>query len=129
MPRAKAEPSQAAKTFEIAKTNHEKAAAALAKQDNAANKKAMEHAEETLKAAKQTLARENFERVGGGRVAKAISAIQNVGKVAKPRVYSYSDADISKMEQALVTNVANVISSFRAAKGGAKEQKKAGFSF
>lgn len=74
--------------------------------------------------------RERFLRIGGARVTKAISSLANVGKLAAPRSYEYSEEDVAKLESAITSAAKNAIQALRAAKqkGGGKSAV-AGFTF
>lgn len=130
MAKERAEKTAAQKAYENAKAAHEKALAALEKADNAANKKAEADAATALAGARKVLTRENFVRVGGNRMAKAVEAIANVGKVAKPKTYDFSEADIAKIETALNASTAATVAAFRnASTKTGKGEKKAAFAF
>lgn len=75
--------------------------------------------------------RERFVRVGGNRATKARDAIRNLAAVAAPRSYSYSEADIEKLQSMLNSEVSNAIAKLKGAltKGPAAAKTSEGFSF
>lgn len=129
MPKTKAEPTAKQKAFDGAKDAHDKATVAETKASNAQTKKALETAENNLKEARAALYRENFERVGGARVAKALEAIANVGKIAASKQYGFNAGDVEKMEKALTEAVTATVAKFRTAGTKTAKGAKAGFQF
>jgi len=64
-----------------------------------------------------------FSRLASSRVGKALDAIALIGNLAPKASYDYTEAQVAKIEAALLAEVAETIALFKA--GGST--KKAGF--
>lgn len=91
----------------------------LAKADTDANKKAVataearvKEADEKTKTAVKAENRERFKGVGGGRVAKLLTALKNLKGVANRRTYEFSEDDVSKMFAAINAEVKSARDAF-----------------
>lgn len=130
MPKTKSELTPIQKRAQIAREAHAKAKENHDKSATAANAKALETASAERDAAVKAENRERFERIGGPRVQKAITALNNVGKLAAPRSYAYDEEDVATCEKAIMDAAKSACAGMRAAlqKGGGKSTA-AGFSF
>lgn len=97
--------SKASESLAKAKEAHEKNA-------TAANKTAMEKAQEALKAAIVAENRERFVTVGTNRTRKARAMVRQLIKVANPKTYSYSAEEAAKIVTALQEAVDDVRKAF-----------------
>lgn len=129
MAKAKTELSPIQIAAKNARAKVEKATEAVTKTKNAQTEKALADAESELAVAVRAENRERFERVGGGRVAKALSSLDNIAKLAKPRSYEYSDSDVAKMEAAITSAAVTAVTALRNAKQAKKAGAVAGFKF
>lgn len=113
MAKAAAERTVKQKALDVANTKYDAAVALNEKTPNAANKKAMEDADTTRKAANALVKRENFVRVAGSRVKKVGIAIRNLGNVNNLRTYTYTEADVAAAEKALTDKLKATIAAMR----------------
>lgn len=95
------------KALSAAKITLDKAREADEKSSNATTKKALADAETAHTTANNAVKRENFVRVGGGRVKKARIAIRNLGNINSLRTYTYTQADIDAAEKGIMDMWAN----------------------
>lgn len=109
----KAELTHIQKTAAVARDKFAKAQEAVAKNKTAATEAAVASAKTEMEAANKAENRERFTRVGGARVGKVISSIENVGKLAKPRAYEFSEADIAKIETAATSALTTALTALR----------------
>lgn len=109
----KAELSAIGKAAQVARDKHAKAVETATKTKSVANDAAVGTAKAEMDAANKAENRERFTRVGGARVSKVISSIENVGKLAKPRSYDFGEADIAKIESAATLALTNAIAALR----------------
>lgn len=107
------EKSPAAKALEAAQDKLKKAKEQLARQDNAANKKAVAEASAEVKKHAETVNRERFEDVAGTRVAAAMKALKNLTNCASTRSYKFNADDVTKMEGALTGALKSAVTAFR----------------
>jgi hypothetical protein len=130
MPKTKSEMTPVQQKAQAAREAHAKAKEAHEKNDNANTRKALETATAERDAAVKAENRERFERIGGPRVQKAITALANVGKLAAPRSYHYDEEDVNAAEKAIMEAAKSACASMRNAlnKGGGKSTA-AGFAF
>jgi len=113
-----------------AREAYSKAKDAHEKNESPTTQKALTDATAARDAAVLAESRERFVRVGGPRVSKAVIAIQNIGKLAAPRSYEYSESDIVKAENAVKAAVENAFTAMRNAKTKtAGKTQAAGFVF
>lgn len=131
MAKTKSEKTNIQLAADKAREAYSKAKEANEKTDNASTQKALADAKNARDAAVSAERRERFERVGGGRVGTALTAIKNVGKLNVPASYSYTENDVAKAESALKAACENAIAGLRAAltSGGASKSTEAGFKF
>lgn len=120
------EKSPAAKALEAAVDRVRKAKEMLAKQDNAANKKAVETALAEAAKHASVVNRERFEDVAGTRIANAMKALQNLQNCASPRSYKFAVEDIDKAEAAVMGAAKATFAAFRAALAAPGETKAEG---
>lgn len=106
------EQSPAAKALETAQERLKKAKEMLAKQDNAANKKAVADALTEFTKHATTVNRERFEDVAGTRVAAAMKALKSLRNCASTRSYRFQKEDVDKMETALNTEFKATMQAF-----------------
>lgn len=115
---------------DTARANYAKAKEANEKNDNPTTQKALSDASAARDSAVTAESRERFLRVGGQRVSKAVSAINNVGKLAAPRSYEYSETDIAKAEAAITGAATAALTALRNAKQKTAGKTQApGFAF
>ena len=95
----------------------------------ATTEKSVADAKAALKTAQAADNRDRFVRVGGGRVKKARAAIRNLNAVAQPRSYTYSLDDVSKLENALNSEVNAVVSKLKNALANPQKAAKADDDF
>lgn len=120
------EKSAAAKALEAAQEKVKKAKEAFAKQENAANKKAVADAvAEAVKHA-ATVNRERFEDVAGTRAANVLKSLQNLQNCASARSYRFAVEDVDKMEAAIMGAAKSTMSAFRNALAAPGETKASG---
>jgi hypothetical protein len=114
-----------------AREAYAKAKEAHEKTDNATTTKALAAATAERDAAVKAENRERFERIGGPRVQKALTALGNVGKLAAPRSYNYDEADVADCEKAIMDGAKAACNALRNAltKGAGGKSAGAGFSF
>lgn len=118
------------KAAEAARNKYQLAKAAVEKADNATTQKALSDATTARDNAVDAERRERFLTIGGARVAKSIDVIANVGKLAAPRSYAYTEDDIAKLEAGITNAAKNAVSALRSAlQKGAPKAVKAGFTF
>jgi len=129
MAKKAAEKTPIQKAAEKAREAYRKAKDAAEKTDNDVTRKALEHAKIERDKAVVAENRERFLRVGGGRVTKAITAIEQVGKLNQPNSYEFSENDVTKIREALSNSLTSAISALEAAKKGNTKKDSATFSF
>lgn len=129
MAKKAAEKTPIQKAAEKAREAYRKAKDAVEKSDNDNTRKAMEHAKIERDKAVQAENRERFLRVGGGRVTKAITAIEQIGKLNQPNSYEFSETDVTKIREALSNSLTGALSALEAAKKGNTKKDSATFSF
>lgn len=108
------EKSAAAKALMSAQEQLKKAKEQLARQDNAANKKAVKEAQDTVSKHAETVRRERFEDVAGGRMATALKALTNLQNCASTRSYKFAEQDVQAMETALTNSLKATMAAFKA---------------
>ena len=126
MAKQKSEPSQAQKEATTARERVKMAEAAHEKAKSPATEKHLKEAQAALAVARKAENVDRFNRVGGPRVGMAITALENIGKLAAAS-YEYDDTQISKAEAALQAALNKAMTALRAAKsktGGAKAAAK-----
>lgn len=128
MAKQKSEPSQAQKNATAAREAVKTAEAALEKAKTPANEKALETAKAHLAAARKAENIDRFNRVGGPRVGMAITALENIGKLAVAS-YEYDDTQISKAEAALQAALNKSMTALRSAKSKTGSKVAAKFTF
>jgi hypothetical protein len=123
--------SPAEKELSARKAKLDAAKDAHSKADNEKNKAAVTAAEAAHKEQLSIVNRERFVRVGGNRATKARDAIRNLSNVAAPRSYSYTEADVVKLETMLNSEVSNTVSKLRNAltKGASTTKSADTFAF
>jgi len=124
-----AEKTPIQKAAEKARDAYRKAKDAAEKTDNDVTRKALEHAKIERDKAVVAENRERFLRVGGGRVTKAITAIEQVGKLNQPNSYEFSENDVTKIREALSNSLTGALSALEAAKKGNTKKDSVTFSF
>ena len=96
------------------------------------SKAALKAADDAVKAQTVIVNRERFVRVAGARATRTRDAIRNLSGVAAPRSYTYTSADVDKLEQMLSSESKKTVDKLRAAleKGSPTAAKTAeSFSF
>lgn len=130
MAKTKSEKTAIQIAADAARAKFAAAKAANEKSDNATTAKALADAKTVRDTAVTAESRERFLKIGGARVSKAVSSLSNVGKLAAPRSYEYSEDDIVKAEKVITDAAKSAIAALRAAKQkGAGKTASAGFSF
>jgi hypothetical protein len=128
MAKTKSEPSQAQKDATAARERVKTAEATLEKAKTPANEKALETAKAQLATARKAENVDRFNRVGGPRVGMAITALENIGKLAAAS-YEYDDTQISKAEAALQAALNKSMTALRSAKSKTGAKAAAKFAF
>lgn len=128
MAKQKSEPSQAQKNATAAREAVKVAETALEKAKTPANEKALEAAKAALVTARKAENVDRFNRVGGPRVSMAITALENVGKLAAAS-YEYDDTQISKAEAVLQAALNKSMTALRSAKSKTGTKAAAKFTF
>lgn len=131
MAKKERELSPAEKALLDARQKHEVAVAADTKASTDKTKANVEATKAEVAKHSAVVKRESFVRVGGGRVKKARLAIRNIGNIANPRSYTYSEDDIGKLEKALSEEAAKIVSKLRLSltKGPAAAKADDDFTF
>lgn len=129
---AKREPSPAEKTLSDLRVKLDAAREADGKASTDKTKAHLKSAEDAVKAQLAVVNRERFVRVAGSRATRARDAVRNLSGVAQPRSYSYTSADVDKLEGMLKSEAENTVRKLREAltKGAGSAAKTAEvFSF
>lgn len=113
----------------VARAAHEKAVEAHEKAASPANAKAVLDTKTAMDHAVHAENRERFERIGGTRVGKVISGLENVSKLAKPRSYAFTEADIVKIETAVHAAAVAAITELRNASKPKNTAQASAFKF
>ncbi len=119
------------KAAEQARETYKTAKERLEKQDNAANKTALDKAQTAMREAIKNENRERFKTLGSTRVSKVIKMVKTLGNVANPRAYEYTAEDVAKAFQRLQQELNNVKAKFEASlkSGAGKSAAPQEFSF
>ena len=134
MPRKAKDPNAktaAEKALEAAKEKHRHAVEANTKNSTATTVAAVKTAREALDKAITADNRDRFKRVAGNRVTKALTALDNLVKVANPRSYEFTQADVEKFMPALKERIKEIDGAFARAlsNSGDGEKTKETFAF